>query len=118
MALATVQDFVDQARTLAQDKVVPYRYSDDDIVAELNDAILEARRLRPDLFLQYRKANPYPSFTAAAMNAAVPFEDVYRVALVYYLVGKITMRDEEDLDEKRGAGFVQKFTAQFISLPG
>ena len=116
MALDTVQDYVNGARTLLQDGVAPYRYADADIIAELNNAILEAKRVRPDLFFGYRGKNPYPTFSA--LTDVVPFEDVYRPALTYYIVGKCTLRDEEDTDDKRGIGMIQKFTAQLISLPG
>ena len=116
MALDTVQDYVKEARTLLQDSVAPYRYSDLELIAELNLAVLEAKRVRPDLFFEYRGKHPYPTFTA--LTDVVPFEDVYRVALTYYMVGKCTLRDEEDTDDKRGIGMVQKFTAQLISLPG
>jgi hypothetical protein len=116
--LQNVDGIVGEARTLLQDTVAPYRYSDADLVTELNVAIYEARRIRPDLFLQYRGKNPYPGFTETDMHVPVPFEDVYRPALVYYIVGKCTLRDEEDTDDKRGLGMIQKFTAQLISLPG
>ena len=116
MALDTVQDYVSAARVLLQDTVAPYRYADADMIAELNLAVLEAKRVRPDLFFSYRGKNSYPTFVN--LTDAVPFEDVYKPALTYYLVGKCTLRDEEDTDDKRGIGMVQKFTAQLISLPG
>ena len=116
MALDTVQDYVTEARVLLQDNAGPRRYSDAEMIAELNLAIFEARRLRPDLFLGYSSKNPYPTFTT--LNDSVPFEEPYRQALTYYLVGKCTLRDEEDTDDKRGAAFVQKFTGQLITLPG
>ena len=117
MALDTVQDYVSAARTLLQDTVATsYRYSDASMIDELNNAILETKRVRPDLFFAYRGKNPYPTFVN--LTDPVPFEDVYKPALTYYLVGKCTLRDEEDTDDKRGIGMVQKFTAQLISLPG
>jgi hypothetical protein len=118
VALDTVQDYVTEARVLLQDSAPPYRYTDPELVAELNLAILEAKRVRPDLFFAYRGKNPYPTFVASSMTDPVPFEDVYRPALTYYLVGKATLRDEEDTDDKRGIGMVQKFTAQLITLAG
>jgi hypothetical protein len=118
VALETVQDYVDEARTILQDSASPQRYTDVEMVRELNLAILEARRLRHDLFFGYSKKNPYPQFSADHMDALVPFEEMYRQAITYYLVGKCTLRDEEDTDDKRGAGFVQKFTGQLITLPG
>lgn len=118
MALDTVQDYLTEARTLLQDSVAPYRYPDEDMVRELNIAIMEARRLRPDLFFGFRGKHPYPVFSAASLGDLVPFEEAYKQALTYYLVGKCTLRDEEDTDDRRGASMVQKFTAQLITLPG
>ena len=115
--LDTVQDYVTEARTLLQDSKTPYRYSDASVVNELNIAIAEAKRLRPDLFLKYRTTD-YPTFTPDAMSVTVPFEDVYRSALSYYIVGKCTLRDEEDTDDKRGMMFMQKFAAQLVTLGG
>jgi hypothetical protein len=116
MALDTVKDYIDEARVILQDVASPQRYSDAEMIRELNLAILEARRLRPDLFLGYSKKNPYPSFSN--LTDVVPFEEFYRQSITYYLIGKCTLRDEEDTDDKRGASFVQKFTGQLITLPG
>ena len=53
MALDTVQDYIDRARVLLLDEVEDYRYSTESLVDALNEGILEMRRLRPDLFLDY-----------------------------------------------------------------
>ena len=114
--MAVVEQYTTSARVLLQDITPPYRYADIEMINELNLGISEAKRLRPDLFLTYRDKNPYPTF--ASLADEVPFEDMYMPALIYYIVGKCTLRDEEDTDDKRGIGMVQKFTAQLISLPG
>jgi hypothetical protein len=51
MSHLLVSDVLAQARELLQDKVTPYRYSDDGLFYAINEAIFEARRLRPDLFV-------------------------------------------------------------------
>ena len=71
MALDTVQDYVSAARVLLQDTVAPYRYSDADMIAELNLAILEAKRVRPDLFFEYRGKHPYPTFVSPDRRRSV-----------------------------------------------
>ena len=50
-ALDTVAQYLEEARRLLQDEVAPFRYPDDDIVDALNIGLMEARRLRADLFL-------------------------------------------------------------------
>jgi len=51
-ALETVGQYLSEARRLLQDEYAPsYRYPDRDLVEALNIGLLEARRLRPDLFL-------------------------------------------------------------------
>ena len=50
-ALETVGQYLEEARRLLQDEIAPYRYPDDDLIDALNIGLLEARRLRADLFL-------------------------------------------------------------------
>lgn len=113
MALDTVADYVAGARILLQDKVVPYRYADADLVFALNLAMLEARKLRPDLFVG--RTSAIPSFSANDTTAVV-FEPMYRTAALYYVVGHAQLRDEEDTVDARAASFLGKFTSQLLTL--
>jgi hypothetical protein len=115
MALDTVQDFVDRARVLLLDKELPYRYDTEDLVEALNEGILEARRLRPDLMKSYFRTS-LPDFNTAAMSAEVPIDPQYRVAFVYYICGNAQLRDEENTQDTRAAAFLNKFVAQMTSL--
>ena len=55
----TVADYAATARSQLQDLVgPPYRYSDDDIVGALNQALAEMGRVRPDLFLDLKYMQP------------------------------------------------------------
>lgn len=117
MTLDTVQDYVDEARVLLQDLVAPYRYSDASIVSELNIGMLETRKMRPDLFLAYNRTT-YPTFSTTDMTMAVPFEPMYRPAMVYYIVGKCILRDEEDADETRAGKFLAKHGRQLLTVEG
>lgn len=114
-ALETVSEYVAAARILLQDKTVEYRYSDDELVLGLSLAMLEARRLRPDLFMG--RSNSVPSYTITDMSdaTAVVFDPQYRVALVYYMVGNAQLRDEEDTQDQRSAALLAKFTSQLMS---
>lgn len=116
MALDTVQDYIDRARTLLLDTYNgPYRYSDADLVENLNMGILEARRLRPELFLS-SFSTTLPDFSAAAMTAAVPIDPQYRVAFVYYICGHAQLRDDENVQDSRAVTFLNKFTSQMLTI--
>lgn len=110
--LDTVQKIVDRARFFLQDETAPYRYSDDDFVQALNLGILEAYRLRKDLFLTVETPTEYSS---ASMSAAITLAIEYRVALVYFTCGYVQMADEEDTQDARATVFINKGTSQLTA---
>lgn len=113
--LATVGDYVAEARVLLQDTRVPYRYPDADIVMALNIGLQEAYRLRADLFLNALDFT-VPEFSAAALTAQVPLEKGYRQSFVYYIVGRIQLRDQEDSTDQRAGALLQKFVGQMLTI--
>lgn len=115
MALDTVQDYIDRARVLLLDQVEPYRYLTVDLIEALNMGILEARRLRPDLLTDFFRAS-LPDFSEATIASAVPIDPQYRVAFVYYICGHAQLRDEENTQDTRAAGFLNKFASQMTSI--
>lgn len=112
MALVTVADFVLRARVLLQDKTVPYRYTDADVVEGLNLAVLEARRLRPDLYFD---DVALPTYSDSAQTVPVTVDQQYRVAFVYYMVGHIQLQDDETTTDARASAFLGMFRAQLTS---
>lgn len=112
-ALDTVAKYVTSARVLLQDTVVPYRYSDAELVLALSFGILEARRLRADLFIG--RYDALPSFTTND-GTTVTFDEQYRMALLYYIVGHAQLRDEEDTQDARAAVLLNKFTSQMLAI--
>lgn len=115
MALDTVADYVRDARVLLQDTVAEYRYPDAELVENLNLGLLEIRRLRPELLRSYFRT-AIPSFTSTAMAAAVPLDYQYRVALLYYICGQAQLRDDEATQDARATVFLNKFTAQMLTI--
>ena len=111
MSLETVADLVDNARVLLQDRVVPYRYETDQLVAALNIALQDARRIRPDIFLPDFKI---PSYSPADLTAIIKFPDFYKSALLYFVVGFSYIRDQEDTSDARAGALVSKFTAELL----
>jgi hypothetical protein len=112
--LDTVQDYIDRARVLLQDGTSPYRYSDDELMQGLNMAVLEARRIRPDMFVETDDAD-LPYFTAVG-NSTTAIDVQFRSAFLYYVVGHAQLRDEEDTQDARSVALLSKFTAQLLTV--
>lgn len=110
--LDTVAEYLTRARVLLQDTISPYRYTDDELVEGLNLAILEARRIRPDLFL----SNVLPEYSSASTATAVSVDYQYRVAMLYYIIGHATLRDQEEATDARAAVFLNKFISQLTTI--
>jgi hypothetical protein len=126
-ALVTVADYILEARVLLQDTVPPYRYPDDDLVTGINLAMAEIDRLRPDIFLdaKYTTSNPPrsllsvptpPTYSSAAEATVVPLPPQYKVSVIYYIAGNAQLRDTEDVTDKRASEFLNKFTAQLLTV--
>ena len=113
-ALETVGQYLKEARVLLQDTVVPYRYEDDQLVDCLNIGILEARRLRADLFLPKFEI-PYANSDVIDMATKVPVDPIYRPALLYYIVGKAQLRDDEATTDSRAGAFIDKFNSSLTT---
>lgn len=105
-ALSTVQDYVTAARVLLQDTVAPYRYSDAELTAGLNFAILDARRIRPDLFLSLSALESFSTVN----TTTVTIDEQYRVAFLYYIVGHAQLRDDEAEQDARAGAFLTRFS--------
>jgi len=124
MAYDTVGGYLKDVRTLLTDKIVPYRYSTASLVRSLNATLLEARRLRPDLFLGYLDSMPQYDWdndedTVAGTDnddddnpvwgAWVPMEYPFRQALVYGIAAHAMQRDQEDVEDQRANGHMKTF---------
>jgi hypothetical protein len=102
---------VANARVLLQDRVEPYRYETDQLVAALNIALQDARRIRPDLFIPNYTI---PVYSPADMAAVIVFPDFYLSALLYFVVGFAQMMDQEDTSDARASALLGTFTAKLI----
>lgn len=113
--LLTVNDLIADARTLLLDTVGPNRYTDPELLVGLNTALLEARRVRADLFLGHYKGH-VPKFNAND-GETVHIEPQFRLALVYGTLAHALMRDEEDVQDARANAFESKFIRLLIGNP-
>lgn len=101
--LEFVSDYIADVRTLLQDKVQPYRYDDTTLLAAFNSILLEARRLRADLFV-FRHHDQVPHYLAVAATK-VHMEQPFRLALVYGATARAMEGDQEDVQDARAALF-------------
>lgn len=111
--LDTVTDYITDSRTILQDTIAPYRYDDPSLLVALNTTLLEARRLRADLFVYQHGADRMPAFSANN-STPVDIEYPFRLALVYGIVAHALMRDQEDIEDARAANFMAAFNSMLI----
>lgn len=113
MALAVVSDYVNEARTILQDRFTPYRYATADLKNALGFAVYEARKYRPDLF----PLGVVPDITdATADGTAVSMDRQYRLPLVYYMVSHVSLRDEEEGSDSRAAAYQRLFLTKLVMI--
>jgi hypothetical protein len=110
--LDLVSDYITEARRLLQDQVAPHRYPDADLIEALNIAVLEARRLRPELFIGRFNALPQ----VVSPDQPLVMEPMYRPSFLYYMVGRVELRDSEDTKDSRASALMNKFVAQMLTI--
>ena len=117
-ALETVGQYLEETRRLLQDEREPYRYPQDDLIDALNIGLLEARRLRADLFLPVFEIPWFDPTKVAAPDLAqkVAFDPMYRSSLVSYMVGRAQLRDEEATTDSRASALMGRFTSQLLVI--
>jgi hypothetical protein len=109
----TVADVLGRARLLLQDSVPPYRYPDTMLLEFLDLALLEARRVRPDLYLgRLRKEVP-----VVTTGTVFPLPEAFIPPCVAYVAGMCDLIEEESVAEGRATALIGRFTSQLLS-PG
>jgi hypothetical protein len=112
--LNTVADYMAYARTLLQDTIPPYRYDDPSLITALNLTLLEARRLRSDLFVfNLRVRGQTQSFTAVD-ETYVEMEPQFRLAILHGICAHALERDQEDVQDVRSSSYMALFTAGLV----
>lgn len=110
--MQTIQDYIDAARVLLQDKMEPYRYDDDQFRVAMTVAFDNSFRVRPDFFIR----NDIPDFMTAPLDTTdVPAPKGYQSAFMYYLAGHVELQNQEETSDARAASLLNKFTAQLLS---
>lgn len=117
-ALVTISDYINDARTLLQDTVAPYRYDDPSLLTAMNVTLLEGRRIRPDLFVYMRQANGDGGVQSFASNdgSKVQIEEQFRLAFLHGLVAHALERDQEDIQDARASTFFGIFNTILLGV--
>lgn len=108
--MQTIEEYISAARILLQD-VDGQRWDDANFRLGLTLAFMEARRIRPDMFLRMTP----PDFLTADATTSVPAPDGYQPAFLYYICGHVQLSDQEDVTDQRATVFLNKFTAQLLA---
>jgi hypothetical protein len=110
----TVADYLADARTILQDLIPDYRYDEPSMLTALNVALLEARRIKPELFVyDFEHEGQVQSFTAVD-DTYVAIEPQFRLALVHGVIGHALERDQEDYQDQRATSFLALFTQGLV----
>lgn len=104
----TVGNIITAARGILQDEMTPYRYSDAALALYISEAVGEARRVRPDLFLSSWRQS-IPLYTAADTDTLIPLPDFLTAQVVNYVVGRTDLREDEFSQDGRAIALMNAF---------
>lgn len=107
----TAQAVIDRVREDLQDES-GVRYTDPQILSRTVDAIVHARSVRPDLFVD-SYATPLPDTLAPA--ATLPLPDQLFSSLCWYVAGACELRDDEFAVDGRAMTLLQLFSKKLVS---
>lgn len=119
----TIATLLLEARAILQD-VIPAgspdgtRYTNQDLLDAFNDALLQARAKRPDLFLDMGLRNPIPQYNTddITANTAFPIDPMVYGAFIFYIVGRSELRDDTFADDKRAEMLLSRFVSQLLQV--
>ena len=89
----TIDDALTDARVILNDSAGD-RYTDAELVSDLNSAIAMTKAIRPDAFVL---GEALPEFTTSdlGMSTDFPLPEIFYQSFVYYLAGNAELRDDE-----------------------
>lgn len=116
----TVGGLVAEARQMLND-VVPIsgapRFPDADLVAAINEGMLQVRAKRPDAFLRFGLRLPLPIYVLPTdLNTVLPVENMFYSPLLFYVVGRSELTEDTFSDDSRAVTLMNKFTTQLLKV--
>jgi hypothetical protein len=86
-------------------------------MAAFNDALVQARAKRPDIFLDMGLRNPVPQYVMPDDGGtAFPVDPMFYPAFKYYIVGISEMREDSFSDDSRAVTMMNKFASQLLQV--
>jgi len=119
--LDAVQDYLADVRTILLDTIAPYRYDDPSLLIAFNVALIEARRIRADLFVYADTTGTgHVPYYATNDSTPVPLEQPFRLAIVFGTVAHALARDQDDVQDARATTFMALFNSILtgVRMPG
>lgn len=115
--MVSLDEVIGRVRAYIQDNVAPYRYSDTEVMYQLNSGIINIVELRPDLFISppyYRDtvlstAKFSPPDVGLTPPAEVPIPLFVIEPLCMYVAAHLEIRDDEFAQDGRVASLMQQF---------
>jgi hypothetical protein len=132
--------YVYATRLRLQDLVSPFRYTDQEVIAAFNNAISDAQRIRPDIFLDLKYQSPlrkgdigdgFPTAYYTTNDIAyqtdgvtvdptkgslIPLPSKYTEPVVWYMAGQLQLYDVSDTQDQRAQAFFTKFQQELLGL--
>jgi hypothetical protein len=109
--MSTLQVIVDDARVLLNDGD-KNRYADSLLLKYANEALGEAKRIRPDLFLGSFKT----ALSSYALTDTSPLTLEYEAYIKDYIVARSNSQDDEYSIDGRASAFMQRFKTGLMSI--
>lgn len=106
----TVADALLRVREVLQDDAGA-RYTTPQLLGHLNDAVLEARSIRPDLFVGAYDA----PIEDVGVDSAFPLPDQFFKSVCFYIVGCCELRDDEFAVDGRAATLLSTFGKKMLA---
>lgn len=106
----TVADVLSRARETLQD-TAGVRYPEPQLIGYVSDAVIEARSIRPDLFVGSYDV-PLTDVTDTA--APFPLPDQFFPAVCFYVTGRAELRDDEFAVDNRAMTLLSAYRNKLL----
>lgn len=113
----SIDDALTDARVILNDSAGD-RYTDAELISDLNSAISMTKMLRPDSFVL---GEALPEFTVADLQQVpatdFPLPEVFYQSFVYYLAGNAELRDDEFAVDNRAMTLLSAYRRTLTGRP-
>lgn len=109
----TVGDILTDARVILNDAAGD-RYTDAQLISDLNNAISSTKMIRPDAF---KLGEALPEFTDAQLDSDFPLPEIFVQSFVYYLAGNAELRDDEFAVDNRAMTLLSVYRRNLTGSP-